>query len=1040
MNETVLKALMRLFAIVANVTEGKPRNERDVVLDYLNRQLSNELTEKYLEYFDKHILHYHPDLSHADELEIIQQEKHRLKRLNELCNQLNEELEHQQKIIILIHLLDFINRGDDVTEEELRHVEIVSENLKISEPDFNDARAFTFGNIEAANKNNLLIIDAEQLSNDPKIKHLQVNKFEGRIEVLHNANTTTFVFRYYGNENLFLNGHLVKPNRSYIWYQGSVIKNPKFGSVYYIWMASKFIEATTGSKFVFTARDIDYSFGNSPNGIKRFTFTEESGRLIGIIGGSGSGKSTLLKVLNGTLKPKRGSIQINGFDIHEYKEALKGVIGYVPQEDFLLKQLTVSQNLYYNAKLCFGHYTEKQLSRVVEDALMDFDLVEARDLKVGDTQNTFLSGGQRKRLNIALELMREPSVLFVDEPTSGLSSMDSEKVMTLLKRQTLKGKLVISILHQPSSDVFKLLDKLLVIDQGGRVIFYGNPVDAIGYFKRMNHYVDAEESECLTCGNINPDQILRNVEVRVVDVNGRLTRKRKTAPEQWYKMYRQNFDPEIKKINRPFEHVIPKSNLDIPSRLQQFRVFFVRDLLSKLANQQYLLITFLEAPLLALILAFFTKSSKNIYGPLSGYTFGNNVNIPAFLFMSVIVFLFLGLVLSAEEIYKDQKILNREKFLNLSRSSYLNSKIVLMFILSAIQAITFVAIGNSILEIRGMELRYFLILFTTACWANMAGLIISSGFNSVITIYILIPIILVPQLLLSGVVIDFNNINDKIRSDKYVPVIGDMMTSRWAYEDMAVTQFKKNKFENYFFTTEQKANEAMYNQAYLIPELQKILNELKDKADDGNFTNADDNKINLLKQELLYLDQQFPSANINELASLNTKNFSAEVYNNIVNYLNNARDYFLHKYQEQINLKEKKYNQLVNKLGGEEQFLKFKNMYYNKQLASILLNDKELMEQQVNKNNIVQLKDKIFQLPVSKNGRAPFYAPSKRIGNLYIDTFWFNIVFIWLFSGLLFVILYFDLLKKLISYADSIKRIRFSNRIMKILHREWQEG
>jgi ABC transport system ATP-binding/permease protein len=1040
MNETVLKALMRLFAIVANVTEGKPRNERDVVLDYLNRQLSNELTEKYLEYFDKHILHYHPDLSNADELEIIQQEKHRLKRLNELCNQLNEELEHQQKIIILIHLLDFINRGDDVTEEELRHVEIVSENLKISEPDFNDARAFTFGNIEAANKNNLLIIDAEQLPNDPKIKHLQVNKFEGRIEVLHNANTTTFVFRYYGNENLFLNGHLVKPNRSYIWYQGSVIKNPKFGSVYYIWMASKFIEATTGSKFVFTARDIDYSFGNSPNGIKRFTFTEESGRLIGIIGGSGSGKSTLLKVLNGTLKPKRGSIQINGFDIHEYKEALKGVIGYVPQEDFLLKQLTVSQNLYYNAKLCFGHYTEKQLSRVVEDALMDFDLVEARDLKVGDTQNTFLSGGQRKRLNIALELMREPSVLFVDEPTSGLSSMDSEKVMTLLKRQTLKGKLVISILHQPSSDVFKLLDKLLVIDQGGRVIFYGNPVDAIGYFKRMNHYVDAEESECLTCGNINPDQILRNVEVRVVDVNGRLTRKRKTAPEQWYKMYRQNFDPEIKKINRPFEHVIPKSNLDIPSRLQQFRVFFVRDLLSKLANQQYLLITFLEAPLLALILAFFTKSSKNIYGPLSGYTFGNNVNIPAFLFMSVIVFLFLGLVLSAEEIYKDQKILNREKFLNLSRSSYLNSKIVLMFILSAIQAITFVAIGNSILEIRGMELRYFLILFTTACWANMAGLIISSGFNSVITIYILIPIILVPQLLLSGVVIDFNNINDKIRSDKYVPVIGDMMTSRWAYEDMAVTQFKKNKFENYFFTTEQKANEAMYNQAYLIPELQKILNELKDRADDGNFTNADDNKINLLKQELLYLDQQFPSANINELASLNTKNFSAEVYNNIVIYLNNARDYFLHKYQEQINLKEKKYNQLVNKLGGEEQFLKFKNMYYNKQLASILLNDKELMEQQVNKNNIVQLKDKIFQLPVSKNGRAPFYAPSKRIGNLYIDTFWFNIVFIWLFSGLLFVILYFDLLKKLISYADSIKRIRFSNRIMKILHREWQEG
>ncbi len=1037
MNETVLKALMRLFAIVANVSEGKSRNERGVILDYLNRLFSNELTEKYLQYFDKHILHYHPDLSQADELEIRQQEEHRLIRLDELCNRLNEELQQQQKIIILIHLLDFINRGTEVTEEELRFVEIVAKNLKISKSEYNDAKAFSFGNIKALNKANLLIISAEQ-SHDPKIKYLQVKKFEGHIDVLHIASTTTFVFRYYGPENLLLNGHPVKPNRSYVWYQGSVIKNPKFGSIYYAWMAGKFIEASTGSKFIFTARDIEYSFGNSPNGIKPFTFTEESGRLIGIIGGSGSGKSTLLKVLNGTLKPKRGNIQINGFDIHEHKEALKGVIGYVPQEDFLLKQLTVSQNLYYNAKLCFGHYSEKQLEQVVEDALTDFDLIEARDLKVGDTQNTFLSGGQRKRLNIALELMREPSVLFVDEPTSGLSSMDSEKVMTLLKRQTLKGKLVISIIHQPSSDIFKLLDKLLVIDQGGRVIFYGNPVDAIGYFKRINHYVDAEESECLTCGNINPDQILRNVEVRVVDVNGRLTRKRKTTPEEWYKLYRKNFDPEIKKIKRPFEHVIPKSNLDIPSRIQQFRVFFVRDLLSKLANQQYLLITFLEAPLLALILAFFTKSSKSIYGNVTGYSFGDNVNIPAYLFMSVIVFLFLGLVLSAEEIFKDQKILNREKFLSLSRSSYLNSKIVLMFLLSAVQAITFVIIGNLILEIRGMELRYFLILFTTACWANMTGLIISSGFNSIITIYILIPIILVPQLLLSGVVIDFNNINNKIRSDKNVPFIGDLMTSRWAYEDMAVTQFKKNKFESNFYTIERDANEAIYNHAYLIPELQNTLKELKSKADSGNLETSGNTKLILLKKELIHLDNQFSFKNdvTNELKT--GQPVSQEIYTEVGDYLKRADAYFQQRYRQMIDLKEEKYNELVKKLGGEDRFIDFKNRYYNKQLASVVSNNKEIIEQQVIGSDIIRLKDHIFQLPDSKFGRAHFYAPDKRIGNYYIDTFWFNILFIWVYSGILFFILYFDLLKKLINYIDSLKRIRFSNRIIKMLYREWQ--
>ena len=115
-----------------------------------------------------------------------------------------------------------------------------------------------------------------------------------------------------------------------------------------------------------------------------------------------------------------------------------------------------------------------------------------------------------KRLNIALELIREPSILFVDEPTSGLSSMDSEKVMLLLKRQTLKGKLVIINIHQPSSDLYKLHDKLLIIDKGGYIIFNGNPMDAIVYFKQKAHYVNPEDSECYLCGNVKVEQPLRN--------------------------------------------------------------------------------------------------------------------------------------------------------------------------------------------------------------------------------------------------------------------------------------------------------------------------------------------------------------------------------------------------------------------------------------------------------------------------------------------------------------------------------------------------
>ena len=178
-------------------------------------------------------------------------------------------------------------------------------------------------------------------------------------------------------------------------------------------------------------------------------------------------------------------------------------------------------------------------------------------------------------------------------------------------------------------------------------------------------------------------------------------------------------------------------------------------MLSKLANRQYVMISLLVAPLLALVLSYFTKYSKG-----GNYQFSENENLPAFLFMCVITSLFLGLIISAEEIVKDRKILRRESFLNLSWFSYLNSKVMIMFLISAIQTISFILIGNFILEIKGMTLSYWIVLFTTSCFANMLGLNISSAFNSVITIYILIPLILIPQLLFSGVMVKF----DRLRS------------------------------------------------------------------------------------------------------------------------------------------------------------------------------------------------------------------------------------------------------------------------------------
>jgi ABC-type multidrug transport system ATPase subunit len=1025
MDESVLQALMRLFAMVASVSEeGYTRNERDVLVEYLQRQFSDELVRKYLDFFDRYIVEYHLDSQISANDKISQ----RRSLIDSECEKLNNELQQSQKIFVLVFLLDFINKGEEISDTEFDFLNAVVENLRLNREEFLDALAFTFDHIERIKyKSNLLFIDNESRPSDRKIKHLRINKIIGRIKVLHINITNTYILRYYGSQVLTLNGHVIKTNRTYILAFGSVIKNPRFGSIYYTWVAGRFIQAATETNFVFEARNIEFSYGNTPHGIKRFYLNEESGRLIGIIGGSGSGKSTLLKVLSGVLKPRSGSILINGFDIHKNHDRLEGIIGYVPQDDFLIKELTVFQNLYINARLSFSEYSEEQIVQVVEEALLNFDLSEARDLRVGDSLNTYLSGGQRKRLNIALELIREPSILFVDEPTSGLSSADSEKVMNLLKRQTFKGKLVFANIHQPSSEIFRLFDKLLVVDQGGRIIYYGNPLDAISYFKRASNYVDAEESECLACGNIEVDQILRNVEARIVDVNGRLTRKRKTSPEEWYRLYNERIDPIIQKINRPFTNTIPQSLYRIPSRWQQIKIFFMRDILAKLKNNQYLIITLLEAPILALILSFYTRSSRDSSGIMANYTFGLNENIPSYLFMAVIVALFLGLVISAEEIFRDRKLLEREQFLDLSRFSYLFSKISILFFISAIQMIIFIVIGNIILEIRGMIWRYFLVLFTTSCLANVIGLNISSGFKSVVTIYILVPLILVPQLLFSGVVVDFNNLNRAIYMANVVPRIGDSMTSRWAYEALMVTQFKDNTYEQPVFQNEFVMSNAMFRQAYIIPALQRMISDL---SSDQNELPVSDDPLTI-RNEIYKISKELELPMPESTDSIINGDYSAPVRNELLQYLAEARAQYHTMY---LNSNFQRENILSARYGNNKaELLKTKHMFYNEKLASVVKNDQEFTEYIKFDNELVRIREPIFTPPFSKNGRTHFYAAYKKVGELQIDTFWFNILMIWLSVLIWFAILYYDVLRKLIRYFENIQLQRFNRRILNIL-------
>jgi ABC transport system ATP-binding/permease protein len=207
-----------------------------------------------------------------------------------------------------------------------------------------------------------------------------------------------------------------------------------------------------------------------------------------------------------------------------------------------------------------------------------------------------------------------------------------------------------------------------------------------------------------------------------------------------------------------------------------------------------LFINLLEAPVLAVIVAYFTRFAEG-----DNYIFFENKSLISYLFMAIVVVLFMGMSVSAEEIIKDRKILQRESFLNLSRFSYLNSKITFLVLLSAFQTFSFVFIANLILGIHNMTMAYWLILFSVAVFSNLLGLNISSAFDSVVTIYILVPLLLIPQILLCGVIVKFDDLQNKNAPKMWCRLTGEIMASRWAFEALAVEQYKNNRYMARFF-------------------------------------------------------------------------------------------------------------------------------------------------------------------------------------------------------------------------------------------------
>lgn len=1006
MSAGILRALMQLFAIIAGANKS---SGREIVAVFLRQQLNKELVNKYLELYEDYAEKFHRAKASSEKRTSMASVK-----VLRICDQINEELQQKEKLYVLVRLLEFISEFSDQDQQEWEFIQTVSDAFNIESSTFFGLKKLVQSTENDMEENSEFLIATGANARSTDGLFLHVHELRGKLAFLRLEEENIFFVRYQGPDALFLNSQNIIPGRTYVFGQGANIRGSRINPVFYSDVLHRFMDIKDGSKILYRAENVSYYFSGGKQALHQFNLSEPGGNLVGIMGGSGAGKSTLLNILNSNYKPSFGNISINGIDIHSNNSSVKGLLGYVAQDDILIEELTVFQNLFFNAKLCFAGQTDEEITQKVIDTLRSIGLYECKDLKVGSVLEKTISGGQRKRLNIALELIREPSVLFVDEPTSGLSSRDSENIMDLLKELTLRGKLIFVVIHQPSSDIFKMFDKLFILDQGGYPIYYGNPVESIIYFKRLVNQVNLTESECPHCGNVNPEQIFNIIEAKVVDEYGNETEHRKISPKEWNNFYNVIIGNHLAAKDTDLEE--PKTQFSLPNAIKQFMVFVKRDVLSKLANTQYMLINFLEAPVLSLVLSLFIKYYPTGKGPDSVYTFRENLNFPQYLFISVVVALFLGLTVSAEEIIKDQKILKRERYLRLNKKSYLFSKIGIMFFISLVQTFCFVGIGNFVLEVNGMFLPFWAVLFSTSCFANILGLNISASFNSAKVIYIIIPILIIPQLLFSGVIVRFDRLFPAISSQKEVPLIGNVMTSRWAYEAMAVHQFRNNEYEEHFFEFEQKRKLYGWKKDYWVKELKSKVADTKKLIGEGNRGDQVAYNLEIIRNEFEKEQQKVPGFAQENLADFTPEKASLALMEEAELQLNELEKYYIRNYNDVNQQRENKLTELTATPELKEAYFKLQDENFNESLEDFVTNKNDLKKIVEYDGQLVQKQNLVF-LPPTEGGffGAPFYSPSKSFFGKQITTLSANILMIWAMSFALGAVLFFDGLAKLLN-------------------------
>ena len=483
------------------------------------------------------------------------------------------------------------------------------------------------------------------------------------------------------------------------------------------------------------------------------------GEMVGLMGLSGAGKTTLLKILSGYTKPSQGEVLINGKDLYEHYDNIKNFIGYVPQDDIVHAELTVYEALFYSSKLRLSSdLTKKEIDKRIDKVLKDLGIYETKHVLIGspDTQKG-ISGGQRKRVNIAMELLANPELIFLDEPTSGLSSVDTKIVMDKLKNLTDEGKTIILTIHQPSLSNYKKMDNVIILTHGKMAYFGSIYPESIEFF---NHSL---EDEAMLS---QPDNALLGLD------------KGEKEGKNWKNIYsKSNFYQKFVE-DRAESQEIPTSKSSTQkesnSFFSQLKVLTKRYLNIKLKDRMNTFILLIQAPIIAVLLILL----------FAGEGYEQYVETPSILlFILIISATWFGVINSVREVVSEKAIFERERLLGLKLFPYILSKFFILTILSLVQVVTLILIVNMVVPLHLNILETILIVWVTALGALSLGLLVSALAKSSAQALAIVPLVLLPMIIFAGGMIPINKMTtNQYGLDAYR--VSFLMPTRWSLEEL----------------------------------------------------------------------------------------------------------------------------------------------------------------------------------------------------------------------------------------------------------------